>query len=108
MVCVLDVRRCFAEVPRRAVCVRHVEYNISFFFFRLYLFLQPPTSGCSYSRVQCLLVVILINPLCRLTTLIVGYLVRNYVPCTRYLIVRQHLVLLLLIVFGVQRQLLIL
>jgi hypothetical protein len=93
------------EVLRRAVCVRDVECNISSFFFRLYLFLQPPTSGCSYSRVQCLSVVVLISLLCRLTTLIVGYIVRSYVQCARHLFVRQRLVLRLLIVFGVQRQL---
>jgi hypothetical protein len=108
MVCVLDVRRCFAEVLRRAVCVRHVECNISSFFFRLYLFLPPPTFECSYSRVRCLLVVVLINLLFRLTTLKVGYIVRSCVRCTRYSIVRQRLALLLLIVFDVQRQLLIL
>jgi hypothetical protein len=108
MVCVFDVPRCIAEVLRRAVCVRHVEYNISSFFLRLYLFLQPPTFGCSYSRVQCLLVLVLINRLFRLTTLIVGYIVRSCVQCAHYLFVRQRLVLLLLIVFSVQRQLLIL
>jgi hypothetical protein len=108
MVCVLDVRRCFAEVLRRAVCVRHVVCNISFSFFRLCLFLQPPTFGCSYSRVQCLLVVVLISLLFRLTTLKVGYIVQSCVRCARYLFVRQRLVLLLLIVFDVQRQLLIL
>jgi hypothetical protein len=108
MVCVLDVRRCFTEVLRRAVCVRHVECNISSSFFRLYLFLQPPTSGCSYSRVQCLLVVVLISLLFRLTTLKVGYIVQSYVRCVRYLFVRQRLALLLLIVFGVRRQLLVL
>jgi hypothetical protein len=108
MVCVLDVRRCFAEVLRRAVCVRHVVCNISFSFFRLCLFLQPPTFGCSYSRVQCLLVAVLISLLFRLTTLKVGYIVQSCVRCARYLFVRQRLVLLLLIVFGVRRQLLIL
>jgi hypothetical protein len=107
MVCVLDVCRCFAELLRRAVCVRHVECNISSFFYRLDLFLLPPTSQCSCSRVQCLLVVVLIRLLFRLTTLIVGYIVRSCVQCTSYLIVRQRLVLQLLIVFGVQRQLLI-
>jgi hypothetical protein len=108
MVCVLDVHRCFAEVLRRAVCVRHVECSISSFFFRPYLFLLLPTFGCSYSIVQCLLVIVLISLLSRLTTLKVGYIVQSCVRCARYLFVRQRLVLLLLIVFGVQRQLLIL
>jgi hypothetical protein len=108
MVCVFDVHRCFVEVLRRAACVCHVECSFSSSFLRLYLFLQPPTFGCSYSRVQCLLVVVQINLLFRLTTPTVAYIVQSCVQGARYLFVRQRLVLRLLIVIGVQRQSLIL